>query len=174
MLHVTWCEGSEPSVLFEVSDLLAATCLGCEICNLFVGMYLRMWLPDLFGGSVWCCEMSGVFTAQWSRVWSLWPVWGCSSRTWLLSSVCFQHAPGNVWPLTFGGFTSQNMSSVTYWGVHVPGCQISQVWGEYFQAYEISDLFADIYVSMPIYLYLYIHLCLYVLIWSEGVYAQAV
>lgn len=40
--------------------------------------------PDLFVGSIWWCEMSDVFTGQWTRVWSLQPVGGCSPRTWVL------------------------------------------------------------------------------------------
>ena len=37
---------------------------------------------------------------------------------------------------------SKDMSSLCHWRVHIPGCQISEVWGGHFQTYEIPGLFA--------------------------------
>lgn len=106
--------------------------------------------PDLFVGSVWRCELSGVFTAVNQSVKYL-TVWGCLPRTWVLSSFCFQHALGVVWSLALGGCTSQDVSSLSCQGVRVPG---SVLWGlgMYFQAYEISGLFADTYVCWCLYI----------------------
>lgn len=72
----------------------------------------------------------------------------------------------------FMNVRSKDVSSLSSWGVHVPGCQISEIWGGYFQAYEISGLFADICVSLCLYIYIYVYIC--ILTWSEGVYVQAV
>lgn len=136
---------------FEVSDLLVATCPGCEVCNLLIGICPRMWIP-------WSvCR-------QCLTVWTVWGVHCCEPECEV--SDCVRVSAQDVRSLIFLLSACPRSCLVSgSWWMYIPGCEFSELsgracsrlsvfWGlgMYFQAYEISGLFADIYVCRCLYI----------------------